>query len=120
MVGRAACGFAEETKSFAKTDPLASLVMGLPLGGVVAVLGLAPFAVAGSLAVRLARNAESMLGGLAMGTIGFLTGSLVSLWLAELAICWLMIEAILIVANAAAKVEARRQELLESQTPAAA
>jgi hypothetical protein len=44
----------------------------------------------------------------------------ISLWAIELAVLWLLVESMLIVARAAAKVKARREASLESQTLAAA
>jgi len=119
-IGHAACDFAVECKEFATTDPLASLVLGLPLGGTLAALGLTPFLVSGALAVRLGKTTDTMLGGILMGTIGFVAGTALSLWVAELAVCWLLTEALLLVARAAAKVEARRLAACESEVAAAA
>ena len=107
-VGHAAGDFVDECKTLITVDPTAAVVMGLPLGSVLAVFGFTPFVVAGALGVRLAKSAETMLGGIAMGTLGFIAGSVLSLWVIELAVLWLLIEAMLVVAKAAARVEARR------------
>jgi hypothetical protein len=53
-VGHAACDLADDCVTFVSADPLASVVLGLPMGGTLAALGLAPFLVPVSFFARLA------------------------------------------------------------------
>lgn len=91
------------------TELLPTSALGLPLTiGAVAAGAAAPIAI-GGLAYRASVSADSVLGGVVAGSIGFIVGCAIAVWLYELAVALACFEILALVAQVA-QAEAPRSQ----------
>jgi hypothetical protein len=85
-----------------------ALIVGVPVAIAITASGLTVVAVPGALAVRGARSADSILGSVTMGAVGFLAGTALLVYVYELAVLWAVCEILALTAQSAERVRSVR------------
>lgn len=108
--GRVAHEFVSDLKRFGR-NLAPTAIVGTPLSIFVVGMGLTPAVTPGALAARFVKSADTVMGSVAMGAVGFLAGTAIIVFAWELAVAYTVLEALLLVARAAEKVDIEQTRL---------